>query len=273
MNNPNPLVPQGSLLEQQKSKSKSNLFIAVFAILTLHVVLVGGMLIAGCKRGDKESKLASNESTNTLPPFDTNFLSNLPAPDTNTPPATPAANVAAPPVVAPTLPPVTPIAAPETTAGTTEYKVAKGDTFAKIAKDHKVTVAAMTKANPGVDSRKLKVGQVLQLPPPPSAASTTTPVLPGAMEPVVAAASGQASYVVKPGDNLTRIAKKNGTTATALRAANSLKTDQLHVGQKLKLPAAKAAAKAPSASAPMEAPMVPPANPSGTSIPAGGGRI
>ena len=205
MNNPNPLVPQGSLLEQQKSKSKSNLFIAVFAILTLHVVLVGGMLIAGCKRGDKESKLASNDSTNTLPPFDTNFLSNLPAPDTNTPPATPAANVAAPPVVAPTLPPVTPIAAPETTAGTTEYK----------------TVAAMTKANPGVDSRKLKVGQVLQLPPPPSAASTTTPVLPGAMEPVVAAASGQASYVVKPGDNLTRIAKKNGTTATALRAAIS----------------------------------------------------
>jgi hypothetical protein len=49
MNTPNPLIPQGSFLEQQKSKSKSNLFIAVLAILAIHIVFFSGLLMQ--KRG------------------------------------------------------------------------------------------------------------------------------------------------------------------------------------------------------------------------------
>jgi len=52
--------------------------------------------------------------------------------------------------------------------------------------------------------------------------------------------SGQSEliYVVKSGDTVARIAKAHGTTAQALRAANSLKNDRLIVGMKLKVPAA-----------------------------------
>lgn len=69
MKTPNPLLPQGSLLEQQqKSKGKSNLVIAVFTILAVHLVLFGGLLMQGCK---KKTDVASNdEPTNIFPGLD-----------------------------------------------------------------------------------------------------------------------------------------------------------------------------------------------------------
>ncbi len=48
--------------------------------------------------------------------------------------------------------------------------------------------------------------------------------------------NGDLIYVVKSGDTVPRIAKAHGTTAQALRTANSLKNDRLVVGMKLKLP-------------------------------------
>jgi LysM repeat protein len=45
-------------------------------------------------------------------------------------------------------------------------------------------------------------------------------------------------YVVKPGDNLTRIAKTQGTTVKAIQTANGLASDRLVIGVKLKIPAA-----------------------------------
>jgi LysM repeat protein len=49
-------------------------------------------------------------------------------------------------------------------------------------------------------------------------------------------------YVVKPGDNLTKIAKAHHTTLKAIRAASNLKTDRILVGQKLKIPQGSAPA-------------------------------
>jgi LysM repeat protein len=46
---------------------------------------------------------------------------------------------------------------------------------------------------------------------------------------------GAKIYVVKPGDNLLKIAKANGTTPKALKSANGLKTDIIRVGQKLRI--------------------------------------
>lgn len=46
----------------------------------------------------------------------------------------------------------------------------------------------------------------------------------------------QRTYTVQSGDMLEKIARKNGTTVTALKAANQLKNDKIFVGQKLKLP-------------------------------------
>jgi LysM repeat protein len=54
-------------------------------------------------------------------------------------------------------------------------------------------------------------------------------------------------YVVRSGDSLIRIAKRHGTTAKALRAANDLKADRITIGQKIKIPIAP---PRPSAGAP-----------------------
>ncbi len=54
------------------------------------------------------------------------------------------------------------VAAPAAGAG--EYAVKKGDTFRKIATASGVTVVDLSKANPGVDSAKLKVGQIIKVP-------------------------------------------------------------------------------------------------------------
>ena len=44
------------------------------------------------------------------------------------------------------------------------------------------------------------------------------------------------NHNVKSGENLSTIAKKYGTTVSALKKANGLKGDELHPGDKLKLP-------------------------------------
>jgi hypothetical protein len=76
---------------------------------------------------------------------------------------------------------------------------------------------------------------------PANAASGPEPSSPAAAgaKPTPAAQSGSAGliYVVKSGDTVPRIAKAHGTTAQALRAANSLTHDRLVVGMKLKVPA------------------------------------
>jgi LysM repeat protein len=137
----------------------------------------------------------------------------------------------------------TPVAGAETTAAAAgaakEYIVVQGDTPAKIAKQHGVSVKDLLAANPGLHPRKLQIKQKLVIPAAPAAttpaAAATTP---GTPAPAGAAAEAGKVHVVKRGDNLTKIAKQHGTSVKALRAANSLKTDRIVEGQKLTIPAA-----------------------------------
>ncbi len=55
------------------------------------------------------------------------------------------------------------------------YKVAKGDTFYGIAKKHKISLASLSAANPGVNPGKLKIGQSIRLTKSASKPSKTTP--------------------------------------------------------------------------------------------------
>src|SRR5271155_2038526 len=99
MNNPNPFVPKGSLLEEQ-SKRRSRMKLGVFCVIAVSVTGLMAMLIQGCKR---ETETADN-TDNSTPPVDTNNF----AVDTNTPPME-ASNppVVAPPVVVPPEPATT----------------------------------------------------------------------------------------------------------------------------------------------------------------------
>jgi LysM repeat protein len=68
---------------------------------------------------------------------------------------------------------------------------------------------------------------------------------------VVPAAYASVRYVVKRGDTLFKIAREFGTTVAAIRTANSLPGDIIHVGQGLTVPSARVVVDASDASLPL----------------------
>jgi LysM repeat protein len=244
MNNPNPFLPQGSVLEQNKRRSRMKL--AVFCVLAVSVCGLTAMLIQGCKNEKTTENLSPAEPTN-------NF-----AEATNPPPISPTnSSVVVPPV--PTNAPVVAPVALEVPAGS-EYTVAKGDTLAKIAKNNHVSLKALEAANPNVQPTKLKVGQKLTLPAGGAAAPATTGAAAGS-ETTGVSSAGDTAYVVKSGDTLTKIAKAHGTTVKLIQSENNLSTTKIKVGEKLKIPAKAGASAIPVTPLPpiASAPATPPA--------------
>jgi len=95
------------------------------------------------------------------------------------------------------------------------YTVKKGDTLWSIARARGTTVPALVDLNDLRDPSHLDVGQKLKLP------GTTT------------------TYTVRKGDTLWSIATNelgSGARYAEIKSLNSLKSDALSVGQKLKLP-------------------------------------
>jgi LysM repeat protein len=266
MNTPSPLSPLSPL--SQASKGKSNVRIAVVTIIALHAVFFGGLLLQGCKK-TPETSLASlptnSVPTNELPPLNGSpyaaapAVTNAPAAPlwpTNAPSnwAAPGSNVEAAIPAAPANE-IVPAVAHEGT----DYKIKKGDTPAKIAKAHGVSLDALLQANPGLEPRKLKVNQTIHLPAGSKGATTRAAATEAATTAAPAEAGVSATvHEVKPGENLTRIAHKYGVTVKAIRQANGLKSDRINAGQKLKIPGAKVAAPVaaePSAPAPAANPI------------------
>ena len=60
------------------------------------------------------------------------------------------------------------------TKGST-YKISKGDTFYSVAKKHKISLASLSAANPGVNPSKLKIGQIISLTESATQSTKTTP--------------------------------------------------------------------------------------------------
>ena len=271
MNNPNPLLPQGAI----PPKPKSTLYFKILMIVGVHVVLLGGLLIVGCKDTAKTSSAPKSDTADatatkdpmsptttdfgaptsavtttaaTTAPLPTTATTALPA---TTTPSLPTATTSAPAPVAPIAGTMTPLSLPSTTATATTpsatpgsvYVIAKGDILATIAKKSGVTLKALQEANPGVDAKKLQIGQKLQIPAASAVASTTTSGSSSTPADATAAATGDSStYVVKSGDVLLKIAKAHGTTVKALEALNDMKTASIKAGQKLKVPVMKMAA-------------------------------
>ena len=300
MSTPNPLVPQGSIQQQSASRNRTRLL--VFGVIAVHVVALGGLLFQGCSKptdtgvsttgstdlpgANDPGLLATNAaagaglaSTSSVPsiPMNNASVPGVPGTAPYVPGASgpgtvpPGGSVGAP--IAPAVPAVattTPVpATPETmpvapTSEGGEHKIAKGDTLATVAKKHGVSLKALEAANPGVDSRKLKIGQMIKIP----AGGKTAAAAPAAAGGSAAPASSETgTYKVKKGDTLTSIAKKNGSTVKELTRLNALKTAQIKVDQTLKVPV-KASAPAP-APEPAPAPVVPAYTPPVTPAPAG----
>jgi len=220
MKEPSPLVPQGSF--EAQAKRKSHVRIAVFSILAVHVVVLGGLLILGCKREDKDTS-AQNPPTNDVPAFASNEVvaTNPPALPTNTLVAIPAT---------PTNQPT--IAVNEPPGAVIEHTIVKGDSFATLATHYGVSVKAIQDANPTLIPTKLKIGDKVKIPPKATVQARTT---------TTAAPDADGTYTVKSGDTLGAIAKAHGTTVKKIQELNNLTTTQIKVSQKLKMPPGAAA--------------------------------
>jgi LysM repeat protein len=254
MNTPNPLVPQGTF----QDKGKAQIRITVFAILAVHLVALGVLLIAGCNKKAEPEQAADNTGIPPVPP--------LPV-DTNWPTPPPVAGTPGvgqlPPPVAPTqelavVTPPTPLTpsqpSPEPVAtGSSEHTISKGESFYTVGKKYGVGFKAIADANPGVNPARLKIGQKIVIP-----AGKAPAVSNGALAPAPTVGESAAkTYKVKSGDNLGKISKAFGVTAKQLRAANNLKTDQIKVGQTLKIPVKAAAAALPPVEAAPPVPAAP----------------
>ena len=147
MNNPNPFVPKGSLLEQQGQR-RSRLKFTVGCVLTVGVLSLVVMLIQGCKReqpiADNPPPVDTNTTPASTPPAAPDLSSNpavaaVPpsAPAATTPSGTPVGSAPAIPAVplpAAATPAPTPVPVPDVSASASTYEVVAGDTLAKIAK-------------------------------------------------------------------------------------------------------------------------------------------
>jgi LysM repeat protein len=242
-------------------------------VVAVHVVVIGGMLLQGCKDTSNKDQVKTDNSTS--PSSDTTPMAAAPSNTMSAPATAPAdvpstlnpnlsnavAGTAPTAAPAPQPSPMTTVAPqPATAAGlnppgaTTEYVIAKGDTLGAIARKNGISLKTLMEANPGVNPKKLKVGQKVQVPG--GAAAEVANAAPGAAS--EAAADGGV-YVVKSGDILLKIARAHGTTVKKIMAMNDLKTTSIRAGQKLKLPAPKTAA--PDASAAPASAFVAPAQP------------
>ncbi len=111
----------------------------------------------------------------------------------------------------------------------TTVTVKAGDSLSKIAQNNGITIAALRSLNK-LSSDDLKLGQVLKIPgfkPSNSSAKTA----------VAKTRNAPATIKVQKGDNLSKIAKQYGLSIDALRKLNDLKSDDLALGQTLKLKA------------------------------------
>lgn len=136
-----------------------------------------------------------------------------------------------------------------------DYLVQKGDSGLAIAQRHRVPLEVLSRANPGLEWTKLKVGAKVFVPD---------------------------AYVVKPGDTLYSLSRAWGLEQAEVLAFNGLPSPALRVGQTLYLPASRSTPQTPSTASggakavtPKGSPgpqnpstSAPPARPSGTSGPA-----
>ena len=97
------------------------------------------------------------------------------------------------------------------------YTVKAGDSLWKIANQYGLTVAELKNLN-GLTSDNLSIGQVLKVGNSSSSSSNSN------------------IYTVKAGDSLWNIANKYGITVSELKNLNGLTSDNLSIGQVLKVP-------------------------------------
>ncbi len=108
------------------------------------------------------------------------------------------------------------------------HKVKKGETLSRIARKYGTTVKNIKNWN-GIKSDRISIGQNLIV-------GWTNGVPPKKEDTPATTSSSGTYHKVKKGETLSTIAGKYGTTVSALKKANNLKSDKITVGQRLLIP-------------------------------------
>jgi LysM repeat protein len=228
----------------------------VLIVVALHVLVIGGIVVfEGCSRVKSGTPdMVSNESQSSDMTSASNQVTSMPgspsSPPGNSlvPPTSMAGNEGPAPAPAPVV--------PASVTGVHAYVVKKGDSLWKIAKAENITVGELSRANNMTKTSTLKVGQKLSIPAASKAEKTgvaTASVVPTSTDansvpstasasaaPAAATEASGATYTVKSGDSLWKIARQKSVSVAALKQANNLSGDSLKAGQTLHIPMATA---------------------------------
>ena len=138
----------------------------------------------------------------------------------------------------------------QTPTGSGYHLVQKGETLSGIAARYGVSLSALKQAN-GLTDDLILVGQTLRIP----VASSASLSLPAQATGGNSPGSCSNPYFVRRGDSLAAIASRCGISIAALKAANNLSGNVLHVGQMIKIPSSGYSSK-PGTALPMPRPTV-----------------
>lgn len=115
------------------------------------------------------------------------------------------------------------------------YVVKKGDTLYTIARNNNVSVDTIIKDN-NLTSNTLTVGKTIKIRVPADSIGAVEECFGADFTPPDSAGVNTINYTVKKGDSLYQIAKKYNTSVSNIINLNNLKTNNLSIGQVLKVP-------------------------------------
>ena len=133
------------------------------------------------------------------------------------------------------------------------YVVKNGDYLGRIASRNRCTVAQIKRWN-GLKSNNIRVGQRLVIyrggggPSTSSSSSSTTAASSSSSSSSTQSSAPTGTYTVKSGDTLSGIATRHGVTVNQLKQWNGLTSNNIRVGQKLKLNSSSSASSASASS-------------------------
>lgn len=129
----------------------------------------------------------------------------------------------------------TPLSACPPPVGWQPYVVREGDLLHVLAWERGTTTYALLQGN-CLEDATLVAGQTLYLPPLPGAPQPTATPRPLPAVRCTRPPSSWRVYAVRPGDTLSDLAIRHGTTVPAIMSANCLPSTVIYAGQRLYLP-------------------------------------
>ncbi|WP_236683802.1 LysM peptidoglycan-binding domain-containing protein [Demequina flava] len=127
-------------------------------------------------------------------------------------------------------------AAATTTASAGTHKVASGDTVWGLARKYGTTVSALISANSLNSSATIRIGQTLTIPGAGSG-STSSSAKTSTTTATSTSTSGTLTHKVASGDTVWGLARKYGTSVSAIKDANGLNASAtIRIGQSLSIP-------------------------------------